>query len=159
MWKLSGYQAEVDKHGDWFTYRGTPRAHLFRRLAPLVEGKGDTALDGMRAVMMHNDFQTDPESKCDCQPLGASGENAIASRSDLNPSNGTYPFPALGFRGHGAIDAKIASFNLLRNNRTEIISGPTYLHQPPFDWTTTSITAPHEGQPDKWEFPWVKTVA
>jgi hypothetical protein len=159
VWKRSGYEIEVAKYGDWFTYRGTPRAPLFKRLAPSVTGSGPEALDAMRRVMMHNEFQTDPEAECDCLPLGASGENAIAARSDLNPINGTYPFPALGYRGHGAIDAKIASFNLLRNNRTEIISGPTYLSQPPFDWTTTTISAPHEGQPDRWEFPWVKAVA
>ena len=67
----------------------------------------------MEATILHacmfiryNDFQHDELSKCQCSPP-YSAENAIAARSDLNSKDGKYPFPALGYRAHGAIDAKV----------------------------------------------------
>lgn len=45
---------------------------------------------------------------CDACSPPYSGENAIAARSDLNPSSGTYPFSALGHRRHGATDMKVS---------------------------------------------------
>ena len=55
----------------------------------------------------YNDFQNDPLGKCNCTPP-YSAENAISSRNDLNPANGSYPFGALGHRKHGAIDCKVS---------------------------------------------------
>ncbi len=43
---------------------------------------------------------------CNCTPP-YSGENAISARSDLNPSNGIYPFNALSHRMHGGTDNKV----------------------------------------------------
>ena len=54
----------------------------------------------------YNDFKHDPLSACNCTPP-YSGENAISARSDLNPKDGTYPFPALGHRCHGGTDNKV----------------------------------------------------
>ena len=58
-------------------------------------------MDSMIKLMRYNNFEKDPLSKCDCEPLGASGENAISARCDLNPLSGHYPFGALGHRSHG----------------------------------------------------------
>ena len=58
-------------------------------------------MDSMIKLMRYNNFEKDPLSKCDCDPLGASGENAISARCDLNPVSGHYPFGALGHRSHG----------------------------------------------------------
>ena len=55
----------------------------------------------------YNDYTKDPLSKCDCTPP-FSAENAISARCDLNPSNGSYPFPSLGHRDHGATDMKVS---------------------------------------------------
>lgn len=55
----------------------------------------------------YNDFLHDPLSLCkECSPQ-PNGENAISARSDLNPANGSYPFPALRQRSHGGIDVKV----------------------------------------------------
>lgn len=54
----------------------------------------------------YNNFEHDPLSACDCKPP-YSAENAIASRSDLMPAKGRYPFSALGHRLHGATDMKV----------------------------------------------------
>lgn len=54
-----------------------------------------------------NNYLQDPLSQCrGCDPP-QNAENAISARSDLNPSNGTYPFPALRQRCHGGIDMKV----------------------------------------------------
>ena len=57
-------------------------------------------------VYRYNNFQHDPLSQCNCTPP-YSGENSISARSDLNPSDGTYPFSALGHRRHGGTDNKV----------------------------------------------------
>lgn len=61
----------------------------------------------------YNDFKNDALSRCDCSPP-YSAENAISSRCDLNPANGTYPFAALGHRAHGGTDVKVSFFPKLR---------------------------------------------
>jgi hypothetical protein len=150
IFNISGQQELVDQYGDWFTWAKTPRSLIFDRNGASVASDVD-----MMKIMRYNKFQTDPLSKCDCTPLGASGENAIAARSDLNPANGTYPFSALGRRQHGAIDAKVTSSEHLRERRTWIISGPTADNQPPFDWSTANFPLiRHEGMPDRWDFSW-----
>ena len=60
----------------------------------------------------YNNFQHDPLSQCNCTPP-YSGENGISARSDLNPSNGTYPFGALGHRRHGGTDCKVSLLIIL----------------------------------------------
>jgi len=64
---------------------------------------------------MSNNFTKDPLSRCNCNPP-YSGENAIACRSELNPKNGTYPFGSLGFRDHGATDAKVDFWLIVAKN-------------------------------------------
>lgn len=54
-----------------------------------------------------NNYLRDPLSRCrGCDPP-QNAENAISARSDLNPRNGTYPFPALRQRCHGGTDMKV----------------------------------------------------
>ena len=62
-------------------------------------------------ICRYNDYTHDPLSTCNCTPP-YSAENAIAARSDLNMRNGTYPFPALSQRAHGATDMKVGNFVL-----------------------------------------------
>ena len=59
--------------------------------------------------LRYNNFQHDPLSKCNCTPP-YSGENSISARSDLNPTDGTYPFGALGHRRHGGTDCKVCIY-------------------------------------------------
>lgn len=55
----------------------------------------------------YNDYLHDPLSRCEACSPKPNGENAISARSDLNPANGSYPFPALRQRSHGGIDVKV----------------------------------------------------
>ena len=79
----------------------------------------------------------------------------VASRQDLSPKNGTYPFPNLAHSDHGALDAKITSFAYIKDMKMASISSPPYETMPPFDWTTvTDFGVTHKGLPEIWKFPW-----
>ncbi len=42
----------------------------------------------------------------------SSAENAISSRNDLNPKNGTFPIKLLGHRSSGSTDMKLTNLDL-----------------------------------------------
>ncbi|XP_054257974.1 putative phospholipase B-like 1 [Macrosteles quadrilineatus] len=148
VFDLSGNQELVDKYGDWFSYDKTPRALIFHRNQSSV-----TDLDSLMKLLRYNNYKNDPHSVCNCTPP-YSAENAIAARSDLNPKKGRYPFPALGHRCHGAIDAKVTSSELVHNLTFKAISGPTTGNNLPlFRWSTSDFKhLPHMGQPDSFQF-------
>lgn len=81
--------------------------------------------------LRYNNFQHDPLSQCDCSPPYSS-ENAIAARSDLNPANGTYPFPFLGHRCHGATDTKVILY-INSVSRAASLDDLLADHQPQYD--------------------------
>ena len=63
-------------------------------------------------MIRYNNFKNDPLSVCNCTPP-YSAEYAISARSDLNPSDGTYPIPALARRCHGGTDNKVLCSSFL----------------------------------------------
>jgi hypothetical protein len=149
-------------HGQWFDFDGHPRAKIFARDAPKVQSIVD-----LRRLMRSNDFQNDPLSSqlesCEyagmtnCTPA-FTGENAIACRSDLNPSDGVYAFSSLGHRDHVATDSKITSFSMFDpvTLPSDGISGPTNDQQPTFVFSESDYNSvSHIGLPDRWDFPWV----
>lgn len=147
VYNMSGNGALVDKYGDWFTYEKTPRALIFQRDHSSVTDK-----DSMVRLMRYNDYQNDPLSGCDqCQPPYSS-ENTISARNDLNPADGTYPFPALGHRSHGATDCKMTSLQMMASLDFLAVSGPTRDPLPPFQWSKSDLTDSHYGHPDEWIF-------
>jgi len=147
VFNMSGNVELMDKFGDWFSYERTPRAKIFSRDAPNIKD-----MEGMIKVMRYNNYTQDPESACDCEPP-FSAENAISARCDLNPSNGTYPFPALGHRSHGGTDMKITSYSMQKTYSMVAQSGPTWDPLPPFRWSEQDFKdTPHVGQPDLWMF-------
>ena len=151
---MSGIPALVDRYGDWFSYDKTPRALIFKRDHKKVRDMGS-----LIKLMRYNDFKNDPLSKCNCTPP-YSAENAISARNDLNPKNGTYPFPALSHRSHGGTDVKATSYQLAKNFEFLAINGPTYDQQPVFRWSEQDFAkdTPHYGHPDSWKFPVVKVT-
>jgi hypothetical protein len=151
----SGWPAQVAKYGRYgneMTYDECGRARIFQARA---NGTIDT--EGMKFLARYNDFAHDPISKCPClpNPPGADAGIAIAARHDLNPPTGHFPEPFGAGRAAGAIDAKVTSPSLFAARKRWLISGPTSQGQPPFDWTTTLFPDRHEGQPERWEFPWI----
>ncbi len=110
-------------------------------------------------VCRYNDFTRDPISRCNCTPP-YSAMHAIASRGDLNPSEGRYPFSTIGSSCFGGYDGKLLSAELLQQWRHSAISGPTNDNVATFDWTANPVcskaAASHKGHPDKWDFSWVK---
>ncbi|NWI17870.1 PLBLB protein, partial [Crypturellus soui] len=149
IFNASGNLELVKKYGDWFSYDGSPRARIFRRNQTLVRD-----MDSMVRLMRFNNYLRDPLSRCQgCDPP-QNAENAISARSDLNPANGTYPFPALRQRSHGGTDMKITSFSLAATFRLLAASGPTWDDVPPFQWSTSPYSnLLHMGHPDLWKFP------
>ncbi|KGL77252.1 Putative phospholipase B-like 2, partial [Tinamus guttatus] len=130
IFNASGNLELVKKYGDWFSYDGSPRARIFQRNQTLVRD-----MDSMVRLMRFNNYLRDPLSRCQgCDPP-QNAENAISARSDLNPANGTYPFPALRQRSHGGTDMKITSFSLAPTFRLVAASGPTWDDVPPFQWS------------------------
>ena len=148
IFNKSDSQSMVLQFGDWFTYDRTPRALVFKRDHHKVVG-----LSSMASLMRYNDFTHDPLSACNCTPP-YSAENAIAARSDLNSINGTYPFPALGSKPHGAIDFKVTSWSLSQRLQFLAASGPTNDQVDTFRWSNSFFkhSAKHRGQPDGWDF-------
>uniref|UniRef100_A0A8C3EKB2 Phospholipase B-like n=1 Tax=Corvus moneduloides TaxID=1196302 RepID=A0A8C3EKB2_CORMO len=152
IFNASGNLELVRKYGDWFTYDKNPRAQIFRRNQTLVHD-----LDSMIRLMRSNNYLQDPLSWCrGCDPP-QNAENAISARSDLNPSNGTYPFPALRQRCHGGIDMKVTSSAMVPTFGLVAVSGPAWDDVPPFRWSASPCSSLlHMGHPDLWTFPPVK---
>ncbi|XP_063216557.1 putative phospholipase B-like 2 [Bacillus rossius redtenbacheri] len=149
VFNMSGLPKLVQKYGSWYSYDHTPRALIFRRDHHKVANMS-TMLDLMR----YNNYLREPLSKCACEPRH-NAENTIACRSDLNPANGTYPFPALGHRSHVATDSKATSRALAKDLRFVAVSGPPHGHGVPvFQWNTSDFRddTPHLGQPEYWDF-------
>ncbi|XP_055555441.1 putative phospholipase B-like 2 [Falco cherrug] len=152
IFNASGNPELVKKYGDWFTYDKNPRAQIFRRNQTLVHD-----LDSMVRLMRSNNYLRDPLSRCrGCDPP-QNAENAISARSDLNPPNGTYPFPALRQRCHGGTDMKVTSSGLAPAFGLVAASGPAWDDVPPFRWSASPCsTLLHMGHPDLWTFPPIK---
>eukprot|EP00066_Takifugu_rubripes_P008684 XP_003975045.1 PREDICTED: putative phospholipase B-like 2 [Takifugu rubripes] len=148
VFNASGYNELVENFGSWFSLDHNPRAQIFRRNQTTV-----TDVDSMIRLMRYNNFKEDPLSQCEgCDPP-ANGENAISARSDLNPTNGTYPFGALRQRQHGGTDMKLTSYKMFRDYGLIAVSGPTWDQVPPFQWSTSPYKdLLHMGHPDTWTF-------
>uniref|UniRef100_A0A1B6E6W8 Phospholipase B-like n=1 Tax=Clastoptera arizonana TaxID=38151 RepID=A0A1B6E6W8_9HEMI len=149
VFNLSGNVELVKKFGDWFSYENSPRAKIFKRDQTNVKSMGT-----LMSLMRYNDYKYDPLSRCNCTPP-YSAENAIASRCDLNPDNGTYPIPALSHRSHGAIDVKITSKFFTQNLQMMIVCGPSSgTRLPVFNWSRSDFkdSVSHIGQPDVFNF-------
>jgi hypothetical protein len=58
----------------------------------------------------------DKFSRCNCTPP-YTAEAGISARGDLNPANGTFPFPGMGHVNHGGLDMKVVFPNCI----TEIL--------------------------------------
>ncbi|XP_061115760.1 putative phospholipase B-like 2 [Conger conger] len=149
VFNTSGCPELVQQYGDWFSFDMNPRAKIFRRNQSFV-----TDMDSMVRLMRYNNFKEDPLSICQgCDPPN-NGENAISARSDLNPSNGTYPFGALKQRPHGGTDMKVTSYTMSKEYQLLAASGPTYDQVPAFQWSTSPYSGLlHIGHPDRWAFP------
>ncbi|KAK7480062.1 hypothetical protein BaRGS_00028699 [Batillaria attramentaria] len=151
IFKACGLTAMVSKYGDFFSHDQSPRARIFRRDHSTV-----VDVDSLTRLMRYNNFKNDPLARCNCTPP-YSGENGISARSDLNPPDGTYPFPDLEFGLRGGIDMKLTSISLTQRGDMlafRAISGPTFDPLPPFRWSTAynSSSVSHLGQPDLWNF-------
>jgi len=147
IFEASGSPGMVKKYGDFYSYENGARSKIFARDQSKVED-----LDSMMKLMRYNDFQNDPLSRCNCTPP-YSAENAISSRNDLNPSNGTYPIKLLGHRSSGSTDMKMTNLDLFLLQQFVSWSGPAFDPLPPFQWSQTDFKdIPHYGHPDRFEF-------
>ncbi|XP_065664182.1 putative phospholipase B-like 2 isoform X2 [Hydra vulgaris] len=145
IYNISGYMDSLKKFGDFFDYNLNPRAQIFKRDHMKVSN-----MQSLIKLMRYNDFQNDPFAKCNCTP-SHNAANAISSRNDLNPANGSYPFSDLIHDKFGAIDCKATSFQLSKFMSQFIVGGPTYDQQTPFQWSKTEWNRPL-GHPDIFKF-------
>jgi len=148
--KISGEDDQVAKKGpELYSWKNSSRSRIFERDHDKVVN-----LTTMIHMMRYNDFKNDTLSECSgCKPP-YSAELSIAARCDLNDPKGTYPDEPLGYRPHGATDAKITSHGMMQNFSLIAIAGPTDQEQPPFVWSNSSFDKEysHIGHPDTWNF-------
>ncbi|EFC45509.1 predicted protein [Naegleria gruberi] len=137
IYNISGYPAQFQKYGDFWSYEHCPRANIFRRDLPAV-----TDIEGVKSLIRQNKYQTDPFS-------GGDACHAVAARCDLNPPN-------MRAQAFGAIDAKVTDVHMAKLNRAVAQSGPTHDTQPVFEWTANwDKTNIHTDQPVRFAFDWV----
>jgi hypothetical protein len=152
IYKISGNEDKVKKHGPYYSFKDAPRAQIFRRDHSKV-----TDLKSMYKLMRYNDFKNDPLSQCSVYKktcsLPYSPHLAIASRGDLNEPNGKYSSRLWSNSGFGATDSKITNSEMVMNLEMLAVSGPTDEQQPPFKWSTSNLVGhKHFGQPDLFNF-------
>ncbi|KAF7636317.1 Phospholipase B-like [Meloidogyne graminicola] len=110
----------------------------------------------LKELMRYNNYKKNDEfSRCKCQPP-YTADGGISTRSDLNPLNGNWELPDMGFKNEGTIDYKGTNYKLFKQFRFEVIGGPIYggsSNIPPFNWENTTINnVLHYGQPIIWKF-------
>ncbi len=159
IYNVSDQWALVDKYGPFFSWTNTSRHNIFRREAPKV-----VDIPSMQRTMRFNDFTNDPLAT---QGLAGnpptSGCETISARADLNPKNGDYLIPDVGYGNLAGIDSKITSIVALKaavEGKGPLTvwaqSGPSYDSQPTFSWANTTLKGvANAGQPTVWRFPWV----
>lgn len=142
--EASGSREMESLYGSIFSAEKNPRALIFAGTAPKVQ-----TLAEMKSEMRRNQGHHETSLRS-----GASSpDHAIAARGDLADKPST----------NGAVDAKVTSSCLARQLQCEAISGPTWDTQQPFRWTDDAgkelfPESPHDGQPDKWNFDWVRMM-
>jgi hypothetical protein len=159
IFDVSNQDALVAKYGPFFSWTDTARHNIFRRDAP-----GIVDLPSMQRMMRYDNFTHDPlatQGLANDPPT--SGCETISARADLNPENGTYLIPDVGYGNLAGIDSKITSVVALKAAvagtgplTVWAQSGPSYDSQPAFSWANTTLRGINNaGQPTVWNFPWV----
>jgi len=136
IYNLSGYPAIVAKYGYSQSYQLAPRAQIFRRDQTMV-----TDLSSLKQLMRQNNYKTDPYAK-------GNPRRAICSRGDLSDP------PGLG----GCYDTKVTSSFFVNDLISDAINGPTTDSGvlPPFVWTAAFADTAHFGQPQTFNFDFVR---
>lgn len=171
VYNISGYTAQVNKYGDFFSYDNSVRAKIFARDHHKV-----VDLQSTKKLMRYNNYKVDNLSritnckeatggKCD-PPYSAM--LAISSRGDLNPEGGKDKYGSLyGYLSHcnhGGTDAKIATWTGMTQNpeyyTAHVVCGPTSDQQPVFVWDNTTFKnmPPFYGIPHKYNYSFVEYV-
>ena len=134
IFNISGYPAIVEIVGNKATYELSPRAKIFRR----DQGKVRTLQD-MKDLLQYNDYTHDPYSE-------GNPTFTICSRKDFSKT----PTPL------GCYDTKVATVAMARQNRADIIGGPTLgSGLQPFSWTENFSKYSHQGLPETYNFSFI----
>ncbi|KAF8361451.1 hypothetical protein PRIPAC_88374 [Pristionchus pacificus] len=148
MFSLGGFAEMEKKYGEYFSYNETARSKIFRREQHKV-----VDFRSLHSLMRLNNYLSDPLSQCSSCSPHENAEYAIASRNDLNPRDGKYPYKGMEVRDMAATDVKYTSSSL---PPLSFISecGPTHDSLPPFDWSESDLNdvVRHRGQPKRWNF-------
>jgi hypothetical protein len=151
IYNISNQWALYDEYGDHYSWNMTARAQIFRRNQTMVVDE-----NSYRKLMRYNDFESDPISIQGCN-YGASGSNAISERGDLTSFRSDC-INSLQPQNEGGIDLKYTNSKGMTSSTLSVTtqSGPTYDQQMPFVWSTSPLSfVPHDGMPDKWQFPYI----
>ncbi|XP_030630963.1 phospholipase B-like 1 [Chanos chanos] len=135
IYKLSGYDVMMEKHGEAFSYDLCPRAKIFRRdQAKVVD------LTSLKKIMRYNNYRKDPYAKG--HPC-----KTICCRNDLRPK---HPRPG------GCYDTKVTDYYMAQEFLAEAVNGPTTQGGlPPFSWSRFNQTA-HQGLPQSYNFTFIR---
>ncbi|GFO04648.1 phospholipase b-like [Plakobranchus ocellatus] len=133
IYNISGYPRMALMFGHNFSYELAPRAKIFRR-----DQSNIRTLQDMKDLLRYNDYRHDPYSDND-------PGSSICSRADLN-----HKTPV------GCYDTKVTNVALARQNRADIIGGPTLgTNLSPFSWTGRFAHFSHQGLPQTYNFSFI----
>lgn len=136
IYNISGYAAAAKTNPEVASYQLASRAKIFRRDQSNVRD-----LESMEYLMRYNDYKHDPYSEGN--PL-----YAICSRGDLAE-------PPSAF---GCTDTKVTDYHMAGNLTAYAESGPTHQNLPSFNWVASGLDTPHIGQPQVFDFGFVKMM-
>ena len=154
---VSGYTAASALHGEWFHHQNCPRARMFAALHSAV-----TDIDSMKAIMSLNRFDV---MNATYLHTHSCPKNQIAGRYDLDAGLdvNSLDYKKCGpVMAYGALDCKITDTSLMQADAVLMVSAPLWNNSvPAFDWTELPGEAQtaHWGQPDSWNFSFVKWTA
>ncbi|EFA85087.1 phospholipase B-like protein [Heterostelium album PN500] len=137
IYNISGYNEQLAKYGNSYSYEQCPRAQIFNRNSSSIN-----TYEQFQAMMQFNNYVSDPLSQ-------GSPMNAISSRADLLATGKQKAF--------GGVDSKITSSKQIPTLGATCISGPTHQGLPPFRFSANPVlnATSHIGLPDLWDFDWV----
>ncbi|GFO04642.1 phospholipase b-like [Plakobranchus ocellatus] len=133
IYNMSGYPSMADVLGHHVSYDLAPLAKIFRRDQSKVK-----TLQDMKDLLRYNDYRHDPYSEND-------PGSSVCSRGDLDRET---PM--------GCYDTKVTNVELARQNRADIIGGPTLgTNLPPFSWSGYFAQFSHQGLPQTYNFSFI----
>lgn len=151
---VSGYTSAIRLKGEWFHHQKCPRARMFAALESAVQD-----IESMKSIMTLNRYDRMNASYLHTHNCP---KNQIAGRYDVdahlrpNSQDDKKCGPVMAY---GALDCKITSTEMMKNDSSLMMSGPAWNNSvAAFNWSQLPGFAQvaHWGHPEMWNFGFLK---